>query len=151
MSKTVAAMFPKASRSFLEANGALLPSAQAAAPVATVKTRSPLAVQFDGIWNVLEDAPPYVEELAGIDGRRFRFDLAWIHPVTGKGLLVVELEGTTRQGGRHQRKDGFESDAEKYLLASLVHDWQVVRLTRKLITPTYLVLIRDKIRKLQAQ
>ena len=149
MSKSVAALFPKASRSFLEANGVLVLPGTSAAPTVAAKERSPLAVKFDSIWNVLADAPPYIEELEGIDGRRFRFDLAWVHPQMGKGLIVVELEGTTRQGGRHQRKDGFESDAQKYLLASLVHGWQVVRLTRKLITPINLVLIRDTIRRLQ--
>ena len=53
--------------------------------------------------------------------RGWRFDFAW--PAAS---FAVEIEGITRQGGRHQRLPGFLADAEKYETA-LNLGWTVYR------------------------
>jgi len=67
--------------------------------------------------------PAPEREYAFAPDRRFRADFAW--PAS---RLLVEIEGLTREGGRHQRFAGFEADAEKYRIA---HDlgWLVLRFT----------------------
>jgi very-short-patch-repair endonuclease len=56
-------------------------------------------------------------------GRKWRFDFAWL------GLhLAVEIEGTTRDGGRHQRQKGFAEDCRKYNAAA-EYGWTVLRYT----------------------
>ena len=55
--------------------------------------------------------------------RRYRADFAW--PTI---KLLVEVEGGTRQYGRHNRHDGFEKDCEKYNAAALL-GWTVLRFT----------------------
>jgi len=55
--------------------------------------------------------------------RRWRVDFAW-----PSFWLLVEIEGLTRQGGRHQRIAGFEADAEKYGEAQRI-GWTVLRLS----------------------
>ncbi len=62
-------------------------------------------------------------EYVFLQGRKFRFDFAW------PGLkIAVEIEGGTRQNGRHQRHEGFTNDTRKYNLATL-HGWRVFRFT----------------------
>lgn len=64
--------------------------------------------------------------------RKFRFDFAFPdRPMAGNWRLAVEIEGITVQGGRHQRKDGFAIDLEKYELA-LELGWVVYRITPKM-------------------
>ena len=59
--------------------------------------------------------------------RRWRFDFAWTDvSLAGGWRLAVEIEGVTRQGGRHQRATGFLNDAEKYLEAMRL-GWLVLR------------------------
>ena len=53
--------------------------------------------------------------------RRWRFDYAW--PAE---LVAVEIEGITFLGGRHQRRQGFVNDCEKYE-AALLDGWRVYR------------------------
>lgn len=53
--------------------------------------------------------------------RRWRFDFAW-----PELLFAVEVEGITYEHGRHQRKEGFEGDLEKYQSAMLL-GWTVYR------------------------
>lgn len=55
--------------------------------------------------------------------RRWRVDFAW-----PEFWLLVEVEGITPAGGRHQRIAGFEADAEKYAEAQRL-GWTVVRLS----------------------
>jgi very-short-patch-repair endonuclease len=43
-------------------------------------------------------------------------------------MLAVELEGTIYGGGRHQRREGFNKDAEKYREAVKL-GWRVMRYT----------------------
>jgi len=67
--------------------------------------------------------PAPEREHAFAPGRRFRADFAW--PTF---RLLIEIEGLTGEGGRHQRFAGFQADAEKYRIA---HDlgWLVLRFT----------------------
>jgi len=53
--------------------------------------------------------------------RKWRFDFAW-----PDRMFAVEVEGVTRDGGRHQRIDGFQKDLEKYE-AALLLGWTVYR------------------------
>lgn len=53
--------------------------------------------------------------------RKWRFDFAW-----PELLFAVEIEGITYDHGRHQRKDGFEKDLEKYQ-AAMLQGWTVYR------------------------
>ena len=53
--------------------------------------------------------------------RQWRFDFAW-----PEYKIAVECEGTTYEGGRHQRSDGFADDCEKYNTAVIL-GWSVLR------------------------
>jgi very-short-patch-repair endonuclease len=67
----------------------------------------------------------WVEEYQFDRDRKFRFDFAW------PGLRVaVEVEGGNFVFGRHTRGKGFETDCEKYNLATL-QGWSVFRFTEK--------------------
>ena len=71
--------------------------------------------------------PEPVREYKFIDGRRFRADFAWPDI-----KLIVECEGGTYINGRHVRPKGFESDCEKYNLAT-IQGWRVLRFTADMI------------------
>jgi len=53
--------------------------------------------------------------------RRWRFDFA--SPVW---LIAIEIEGGSRQGGRHNRHAGFVADMEKYNRATVL-GWRLLR------------------------
>ncbi len=55
--------------------------------------------------------------------RFWRFDVCW-----PSAKIALEIEGVTHQGGRHQRKDGYEEDVAKYNEALLL-SWKVIRAT----------------------
>jgi very-short-patch-repair endonuclease len=59
--------------------------------------------------------------------RKWRFDFAWV-----RAQEAIEIEGVTDEGGRHQRKEGFRRDAEKYA-AAMSLGWRVWRFTPKQI------------------
>lgn len=59
--------------------------------------------------------------------RKWRFDFAWPDE-----LVAVEVEGLTRDGGRHQRNEGYEADLEKYNAAAL-EGWLVLRFTSRMV------------------
>lgn len=69
------------------------------------------------------DVPEPVRELQFHAARKWRFDFAW-----PDHMLAVEIEGVTKEGGRHQRVDGFDKDCEKYEAAMLA-GWTVYRVT----------------------
>jgi very-short-patch-repair endonuclease len=59
--------------------------------------------------------------------RMWRVDFAWT-----EFMVVVEIEGLTHQGGRHQRIAGFEADAEKYMALERA-GYKLLRLTPRLV------------------
>ena len=75
----------------------------------------------------LYQVPGYTTEFRFDPERKWRFDFAWIH-----AMLAVEVEGITYDSGRHQRKDGFEKDLEKYEAAMLA-GWTVYRCSPTMI------------------
>lgn len=60
--------------------------------------------------------------------RKWRFDYAF-----ARAMVAVEIEGGTRQGGRHSRHEGFERDCEKYNEAAIL-GWKVLRFTTEMVT-----------------
>ena len=74
------------------------------------------------LWLETERMPATVRELRFAPPRQWRFDFAWPH-----SWVAVEIEGLRGQGGgRHQQKQGFLDDAEKYEFA-LRLGWRVYR------------------------
>ena len=71
--------------------------------------------------------PPPQREYRFHPTRKWRFDFAW----PGE-RLAVEVEGITYEQGRHQRKEGFEKDLEKYE-AALLRGWTVYRCSPRMI------------------
>jgi hypothetical protein len=60
--------------------------------------------------------------------RRWRFDFAWPDKKIG-----VEIEGVGRfTFGRHQQKEGYAKDLEKYNAATLA-GWRVLRFTTEMV------------------
>lgn len=88
-----------------------------------------------GRWEQLLDQqlaavglPPGQPEFCFAPPRRWRFDRAW-----PELLVAVEVEGVTGgDGGRHQRRDGFARDCEKYNAAALA-GWTLLRFTPRQI------------------
>ena len=68
-----------------------------------------------------------VRELVFAPGRKYRFDFAW-----PAWRLAVEIEGGTRNGGRHTTGSGFEADCGKYNLATEM-GWRVLRFTTAMV------------------
>lgn len=66
-------------------------------------------------------------EVQCIPGRKWRVDF-----LIGENL-VVEVEGGTRQIGRHQRHEGFEADCEKYNTLTAA-GFSVLRFTTSMVT-----------------
>lgn len=71
--------------------------------------------------------PDPVPEYAFLEGRRYRFDLAW--PAL---LVAFEREGGTWGKSRHTSGKGYAADAEKYSRAAIA-GWCVVRATVDMI------------------
>ena len=67
------------------------------------------------------DIPEPETEYVFAPPRKWRFDFAW-----PDHMVAVEIEGITRDGGRHQKMRGFIADAEKYEQAMLL-GWKVYR------------------------
>ena len=89
---------------------------------------STLEQKFIDTWRMLapKDLQP-IAEYPFAKPRRFRFDFAF--PIE---RVAVELEGGVWSGGRHTRGAGYESDCEKYNLASLL-GWRVLRFTSSML------------------
>jgi very-short-patch-repair endonuclease len=71
--------------------------------------------------------PEAVAEFKFHEARRWRADFAWPDK-----MVIAEIEGGTRSGGRHVRGDGFEQDCEKYNAAALL-GWRVFRFTGDMV------------------
>ena len=71
--------------------------------------------------------PEPVPEHAFHADRKWRFDFCW--PTR---MVALEIEGVTREGGRHQRIKGFEADIEKYNEAEL-SGWTLLRVTPRMV------------------
>lgn len=71
---------------------------------------STLESAFLYYWRALApDAPLPIAEYRFAPPRRWAFDFCW-----PDALVAVELEGGTRQNGRHNRAQGYEKDCIKY-------------------------------------
>lgn len=92
-------------------------------PVPNPRSESPLEALFLELWTGA-NGPELVREARLIEGRRFRCD--FVHETS---KTVIECEG---YGIGHFGRDGFNKDAEKYLLL-LFLGYTVVRLTKPLI------------------
>jgi very-short-patch-repair endonuclease len=66
-------------------------------------------------------------EWAFAKDRKWRFD--YVFP---DAMVAVEIEGGTRNGGRHNRHDGLERDAAKYNEAAIL-GWKVLRFTTEAV------------------
>lgn len=83
-------------------------------------------ISFDRLCRVAGLPAPVPEyHFALGSGRRWRFDWAW-----PERLIALEIEGGTfvKGGGRHQRREGFVADCQKYNHAAL-SGWIVLRVT----------------------
>lgn len=101
---------------------------------------SDLEAAFDTLWTQLE-GPPLVAEYRFAPPRRWRFDRAHLG-----AHVAVEIDGGTRNGGRHVTGDGFAHDCEKFNAAAS-RGWLVFRLTGDMLNdPANLDQIIDKIR-----
>jgi very-short-patch-repair endonuclease len=79
-------------------------------------------------WHIKTWGLPAPEREHRFDAiRRWRLDFAW--PAF---MVAAEVEGLTREGGRHQRMAGFEKDAEKYTAAQLA-GWTLLRFTSRMV------------------
>lgn len=109
-------------------------------PKGTAKPRekSPLAGKFERMWESI-GGPTLTPEHRFTPERKWRFDYAHL-----RTKIAVEVEGITRQGGRHQRFDGYQADCEKYFEATAA-GWTVFRLTGNLITEARLRAIHRTI------
>lgn len=81
---------------------------------------------------------PKSEHKFALNGRRWRFDYAWLDP-----LVALEVEGGIWVRGRHSRGAGMLSDMDKYNHAALT-GWTVLRTTPDgLSTKKTIELLRD--------
>lgn len=77
--------------------------------------------QFKQMWDYL-GGPPLVAEFRFNPNRKWRSD--FFHEPS---KTLIEIEGLTVQGGRHQRIGGFQADCEKYLEGVLA-GYRIIRL-----------------------
>ena len=90
--------------------------------------------------NVARPDLPVEREFKFHPTRRWRSDF-----LVGKELLV-EVEGTTAEFGRHQRQDGFQKDCIKYAEA-MAMGYKVLRVTPKMVSDgTALMYIENVLR-----
>ena len=87
---------------------------------------STLEAQFSQAWRAFE-GPTLIREYRFHPVRKWRFDFAHLET-----MVAIEVEGGTRQGGRHNRHEGFKNDCTKYNAAELI-GWRIFRLTGDMI------------------
>jgi len=92
------------------------------------------------LFEILNEAYPgqWVNEFAGINGRKFRFDCA--NPTL---KIAIEIEGGIwLPKGGHNTGISMEKDMEKYNLAT-VEGWKVLRYSPQTLRKTPWKLIKD--------
>ena len=93
-------------------------------PAARSKGEAAFALQLRAL-----KFPQWEEEYRFHPRRRWRFDFAW-----PEHKLAVEVEGVTGgAGGRHQRREGFIEDLDKYSEAWRL-GWKVLRIDSGMIS-----------------
>ena len=100
---------------------AKLPTDYKAQPISNAAERSGLEIGFLRLWRSLFPDLPAPE-------RNFRFHQWKIDFCWPAAMLAVEIEGGAPGGGRHQRRGGFNRDAEKYREA-VKAGWRLMRYT----------------------
>jgi len=92
-------------------------------------SKSNLEEKFLTLWRTVAKQPDPEREyqFAKEDGRRWRFDFAFV-----KERIGIEVEGGTWNGGRHSTGAGQSKDAEKYNAATL-KAWSVLRFTTDML------------------
>lgn len=103
---------------------------------------SDLEAKFAEIWELIQ-GPHLEHEVQFALPRKWRADFAHM-----PSRCLIEIEGITKQGGRHQRMDGFQKDGEKYL-AAFLGGWTVIRLTSKQINRDTLLAVAGRIRRIE--
>lgn len=70
----------------------------------------------------------------------FRFDPSrkWRADFLVRPRMLIEVEGGTRQGGRHSRHEGFSGDCEKYNQAQIL-GFIVLRFTTEQVSSGYAI------------
>ena len=93
-------------------------------PISNNGERSGLELIFLRVWrSECKDLPEPIRDHRFHDTRRWQLDFAW-----PDAMLAVEIEGLTRQGGRHQRSRGYRNDVQKYRAAENL-GWRILRFT----------------------
>lgn len=93
-------------------------------------------IKFMTLWELCK-GPKLEREYKFCPSRKWRADFA--HAIA---MVLVEVEGGTRSGGRHVRHEGYKADCEKYTEASKL-GYVVFRLTSDMITIDKIEEIRD--------
>ena len=91
-------------------------------PISNNHERSGLELAFIRLWKAMyKNLPEPIRDYRFHSTRRWQLDFAW-----PDAMLAVEIEGLTRQGGRHQRLGGYKNDVQKYREAESL-GWRVMR------------------------
>lgn len=118
------------------------PSCGAKTAITATKPRKPrksqLEAQFAAYYAMLaSDLPALETEYRFHPVRRWRFDFA-----LPTKRIAIEIEGGTRQQGRHTRHAGFHGDCDKYNAAVML-GWRVLRYTSEHVSKTPQKMIED--------
>jgi very-short-patch-repair endonuclease len=105
---------------------------------------SKLEEAFSREWSRLFPEIELLQEVAGIQGRRFRFDFAHLN-----SKVAVEIQGGIYVGGRHSGGVGQRKDFEKINLA-ILNGWVVFQLSGDMVQTEWLEIICEVIRERQS-
>ncbi len=105
---------------------------------------SSLEARFLLLWKALH-GPELEREYRFHPKRRWRADFAHL-----ESRVLIEIEGGVWTRGRHVTPRGFQSDAEKYLTATL-NGWSVLRLTDAQLTTEIMIDIIGYVRQRLSQ
>ena len=141
---SLAARFPKASKSFLAAKTGLVAPKPSTVAVPTPQ-KSPLAAKFELMWEAI-GSPAYVTELQVVEDRRFRFDYAWPDE-----RVALELQGGIYLAGKggHVAPKRFQNDCDKLNHAARA-GWRTCKLATGMVTPENVQLVKDLVLAMRA-